>query len=223
MFFAQKVKTALPGERFTRSKGRKMSTISILLVEDSSADIAIIKEFLSKKPSFSFELQEAETLEAALSLQSSYDFDVVLLDLGLPDSSGLDTARRIIAQNPEAAVIILASPEDEEVALQAVHYGAEDHLPKRVLSAVLLGKSILYAIEHKKVLQEKFDILSDLVLALEKIEYLEGMLPICVGCKKIYHENKRWLSLEDYANQLSGSETPRSICPDCLEDIANNS
>jgi len=200
-----------------------MSSISILLVEDSPADISLIKEYLSEKPSLNFELQEAETLKAALALQSSNDFDVVLLDLGLSDSSGLDTARRIVAQDPEAAVIILASPEDEEIALQAVYYGAEDHLQKKFLSAAILSKSISYSIEHKKVLQEKIDILSDLVLALEKIEYLESILPICVGCKKICHDNKRWLSLDDYAKQRSDSEALRPICPDCLNDIADNS
>ncbi len=200
-----------------------MSTISILLVDDNPADISLIKEFLSERPSLSFELQEAGSLKAALTLQAGNDFDVVLLDLGLPDSSGLDTARRIIAQDPETAVIILASPEDEEVALQAVYYGAEDHLQKKLLSADMLDKSITYAIKYKKVLQEKFDVLSDLVLALEKIEHLESILPICVGCKRIYHDNKRWLALEDYVKESSGSGTLRSICPDCLNDITDNS
>jgi len=200
-----------------------MSTISILLVEDNPADISLIKEYLSEKQSVRFELQEAGSLQTALALQSCTDFDVVLLDLGLPDSSGLDTARRIIAQAPETAVIILASPEYEEVALQAVYYGAEDHLHKKLLSATILNKSITYAIEHKKVLQEKFDVLSDLVLALEKIEYLESILPICVGCKKILHESNRWLPLEDYVKERSNPGTLRPICPDCLNDIADNS
>lgn len=205
-----------------------MSTISILLVEDSPADISLIKEYLSEKPIGtlgslgSFELQEAGSLETALSLQAGTDFDVVLLDLGLPDSCGLDTARRIISQAPETAVIILADPEDEEVALQAIYCGAEDQLPKKLLSAALLGKSITYAIEHKKVLQEKFDVLSDLVLALERIEYLESILPICVGCKKICKDNKHWLPLEDYVKERPCPGRMRPICPDCLNDIADN-
>ncbi len=72
----------------------------------------------------------------------------------------------------------------------------------------MLSKSITYAIERKKLLQEKYDVLSDLVLALEKIEYLESILPICAGCKKIYHEDKHWLSLEEYAQLLSGVRKP---------------
>jgi hypothetical protein len=71
-------------------------------------------------------------------------------------------------------------------------------------------------------MQEKFDILGDLVLALEKIECLEGLLPICVGCKKILLENNHWLNLEEYANGSTGKKVARPICPSCRKDIKTN-
>jgi DNA-binding response OmpR family regulator len=146
----------------------------------------------------------------------------VLLDLELPDSSGLDTARRVITEYAETAVLVLSQPENKAITQQAVRYGAEDYLEKRLLSPILLFKSISYAIGRKKLLQEKYDILSDLVLALEKIEYLEGILPICVGCKKILLEDNQWLNLEDYVNKPSSRKVVRPICPDCRKDIENN-
>jgi CheY-like chemotaxis protein len=194
----------------------------MLLVEDDPTDISLIKEYLSDNPPFRYELIEADSLRAALSLLSHHDFDIVLLDLELPDSSGLDTARRVITEYAETAVLVLSQPENKAITQQAVRYGAEDYLEKRFLSPILLFKSISYAIGRKKLLQEKYDILSDLVLALEKIEYLEGILPICVGCKKILLEDNQWLNLEDYVNKPSSRKVVRPICPDCRKDIENN-
>ena len=201
-----------------------MSDISILLVEDNPTDMACIKEYLSAKEIISSTLKEAENLQSALSLMSHYDFDVVLLDLNLPDSSGLDTARRVIAEYSDPAVIVLSAPDSKAMALQAVRYGAEDYLNKPSLSPTMLHKSITYAIERKKVLQEKYDVLGDLVLALERIEQLESALPICAGCKKIYHEgNKCWMSLEEYLHQQSNNGSSTPICPDCQAEFDSNS
>ncbi len=199
-----------------------MNKILILLVEKNPADISRIKEYLSEQPPFRYDLMEADSLRVALSLLSQYDFDVVLLDLTLPDSSGLDTARRIITEYSESAVIVLSTPENEEIAHQTVRYGAEDYLTKFLLSPAMLQKAITYSIGRKKLLQEKLDILSDLVLALEKIECLEGLLPICVGCKKILHENNHWLNLEEFVNQSSSRRVSRPICPDCSESLKTN-
>ncbi len=194
----------------------------LLLVEDNPLDVIRIKEYLAERPPFQYDLMEADSLQAALSLLAHYDFDVVLLDLGLPDSSGLDTARRIITEYAETAILVLADNENDAIAQQTVRYGAEDYLEKENLSPALLCKSIHYAIGRKRVLREKYDILSDLVLALEKIAHLESLLPICLGCKKILHEDKHWLNLEEYVQQVAGRKVFRPICPDCREDIENN-
>lgn len=194
----------------------------LLLVEDNPFDVTLIKEYLAERPPFRYELMEADSLGVALSLLAHYDFDVVLLDLGLPDSSGLDTARRVITEFAETAILVLADAENDAIAQQAVRYGAEDYLQKKLLSSALLFKSIHYAIGHKRVLQEKYDILSDLALALEKIELLESLLPICLGCKKILHEDNHWMNLEEYVHQAASRKVIRPICPDCREDIDNN-
>ncbi len=199
-----------------------MNKILILLVEDDPTAISHIKEYLSEKPTFRYDLMEAASLDAALSLLSHYEFDVVLLDLDLPDSSGLDTVRRVITEYSDTAVIVLSSPANEKIARQAVRYGAEDYLEKVFLSPAMLLKSISYAIGRKKILQEKYDILSDLVLALEKIESLESLLPICVGCKKILDENNHWLNLEDFVHQSSSRRATRPICPDCKKSLESH-
>lgn len=212
----------MAGNDHYERKGQQMNSFTILLVEDNPADRAQIKECLQAEPSGKFELKEADTLETALSSLSHDEFDVVLLDLRLPDCSGLDTARRIIAEYKETAVIVLSSRADEEIARQAVRYGCEDYLKKRLLTPAVLNKSIIYAIERKKILQEKYDILNDLDLALEKIDKLENLLPICQGCKKIHDEDNHWHDLDEYTRQYAGSKMVGSICPSCREDIEKN-
>lgn len=187
-----------------------MDNISILIVEDNPADSLLIKEYLAEGRRFSAEIMEAETLESALGLLVHYDFDVVLLDLSLPDSSGLDTVRRLITKFPELVVIVLTGLQDEEVALQSVRYGAQDYLEKQQLSANMLSKSIRYSIERKLALQEKEELLNDLTLSLERIQSLEGMLPICISCKKIHTADQQWLPIAEYVANHS-----LLVCPDC--------
>lgn len=196
-----------------------MDKISILIVEDNPGDILLIREYLAERQNFSADIMEAGTLEAAFGLLAHYDFDVVLLDLSLPDSSGLDTVRRLITRYPEIAVIVLTGLQDEDVALQAVRYGAQDYLEKQMLSAGTLHKSIMYSIERKLALQEKEELLNDLTLSLERIRSLEGMLPICVSCRKIQADNQQWLRIEDFVAERFGGKAVRLICPACKDSL----
>jgi DNA-binding NarL/FixJ family response regulator len=197
-----------------------MDKLSILIVEDTPADILLIKDMLAENRKLSWELTEAATLRGAIALLSRAEFDAVLLDLYLPDSEGIDTVRRVISQFPESAVVVLASLKNEQTAFQAIRYGAQDFLEKQDLSPVMLLKSVLYAIERKRFLQEKENLLEDLALALKKIESLETILPICLCCKKIL-DNKQWLGIEEYLSNHPAVELACRICPECAKDLEN--
>jgi len=196
-----------------------MDQLSVLIVEDNPGDVLLIKEYLSEKEDVDYVITEADTLESANYLISRNDFDVILLDLTLPDSMGLETVRKVITTAPDTAVIVLTGLQDENIALQAVRYGAQDYLEKQLLAPAMLYKSIIYAIERKLVLQEKEDLLNDLIRALEKIETLEGILPICVSCKKIMDENREWHRIEDYIRHRSGAEVVQLVCPICMHEL----
>ncbi|EKD34583.1 MAG: PAS/PAC sensor hybrid histidine kinase [uncultured bacterium] len=196
-----------------------MDKLSILLIEDTPADILLIKEMLSEIKRLSCKLTEVATLKAAIGLLSHADFDAVLLDLYLPDSQGIDTVRRVISQFPESAVVVLTGLNNERTAVQAIRYGAQDFLGKGDLSPMMLLKSVIYAIERKKFLQEKEDLLDDLALALKKIESLETILPMCLCCKKILNSNKQWFSVEEYLNHYPAADTTSRICPECAKDL----
>lgn len=199
-----------------------MYKLSILIIEDTPADILLIKEMLSNITRLSYKLTEAATLKTA-GLLAQDDFDAVLLDLNLPDCQGIDTVRRVVSQFPESAVVVLTGLNNEQTAVQAIRYGAQDFLEKQNLSPVMLLKSVIYAIERKKFIHEKEDLLDDLSLALKKIESLETILPMCLCCKKILDNDRQWCSLEEYLSQHSAGEMANLICPECSKDLENES
>jgi diguanylate cyclase (GGDEF)-like protein len=125
-----------------------MSVHRVLLVEDDPADARLVQELLRRCRS-EFEVVQAGRLETALELATTAPVDVILLDLTLPDSSGLDTVRRACAAAPDLPIVVMASVEDEEVALRAVAEGAQDYLVKGEMEPPLLQRSLAYAIERK--------------------------------------------------------------------------
>ncbi len=122
-----------------------ISTIHVLLVEDSPTDALLTEETLSVG---CFRLQNSQRLEHAMGLVTANRFDVILLDLGLPDSQGLDTLRRLRSADPLVAIVVLTGKNDEDLALQALKEGAQDYLVKGQLQASSLHRVIRYAMER---------------------------------------------------------------------------
>jgi len=128
------------------------SKIRILLIEDNPGDARLVEELLwgaTGGPS-RFEIELADRLSRGLERLSTEKMDVVLLDLGLPDSTGLDTVRRLREQTEKAVVVVLTGLDDEEVAVQCLLHGAQDYLVKGRFDSHLLGRSVRYAIERKR-------------------------------------------------------------------------
>jgi two-component system sensor histidine kinase UhpB len=125
--------------------------IHILLVEDSPTDTLLIGEALLDVLDFRHRLVHAQCLSDALARTLTMQFDVVLLDLGLPDAQGLDTFRTFHRQAPELPVLVLTGLDDMSVGLLAIQAGAQDYLPKREMRPSELSRAIRYAIERHRV------------------------------------------------------------------------
>ncbi|MEN4030002.1 MAG: response regulator [Methanobacterium sp.] len=123
-------------------------------MEDNPQDLRLIKEMLGEVNNPSFELTSADRLENGLKDLLNYVFDILLLDLSLPDSTGLNTFLSIYEQAPEIPVVILSGFDDEETAVMAVREGAQDYLVKGQVNSPLLSRSISYAIERKSIEDE---------------------------------------------------------------------
>ncbi len=124
--------------------------ISILLVEDSPNDVSLFREMLADSDSARFELSHCNTLKCALALLGKENFDIILLDLALPDSIGLDTVIRTLAAAPKIPIVVMSGLGDEELAARALHEGAQDYLVKGQVDSNLLIRAIRYAIERKR-------------------------------------------------------------------------
>ncbi|MEJ2057331.1 MAG: hypothetical protein P8X39_05780 [Desulfofustis sp.] len=110
---------------------------------------------------------------------------------------------------------------DDRLAVKCVRYGAQDYIEKHRLSPLLLKKSIIYAIERKNRLLEKEAMFSDLAGALKMIEKLQLLLPVCVSCKKLYHEKDgNWLDVDRYIQKAGRLQSP-TVCPDCRESLSS--
>ncbi len=121
----------------------------LLLVEDNAGDARLLREFLREAGVDDLELIDASRLGDALGVLQSEDVDVVLLDLSLPDSQGIETVRRTLPHAERTPIIVLTGLDDESVALQAVQAGAQDYLVKGHIDGRLLMRSIGYARERK--------------------------------------------------------------------------
>ena len=122
-------------------------TISILLIEDNPGDARLIQEFLKEPYIVNFKLSIKHTLSEGLEESINARFDIILLDLSLPDSSGLNTVSIIQEKIKSIPIIILTGRDDKEFALEALKLGIEDYLVKSKIDSVLLERSIFHAIE----------------------------------------------------------------------------
>ncbi len=126
--------------------------LSLLLVEDNPGDARLIREMLIDEwGRQAFDLVTATTAGQAMDLLRDSAPDLLLLDLTLPDSTGLETIRRVQVAFPLIPIIVLTGNQDRELALSAVKEGAQDFLVKNDLSSSLLVRSIRYALERKQI------------------------------------------------------------------------
>jgi diguanylate cyclase (GGDEF)-like protein/PAS domain S-box-containing protein len=123
----------------------------ILLVEDNPGDARLVQEMLADLGPNKFALEHIDSLGEALSCLNKTKFDVVLLDLCLPDSGALDSLTRIQAAAPRIPIVVLSGHDDDAIALQCVQSGAQDYLVKGKGDSEVLSRSLRYAIERQQV------------------------------------------------------------------------
>jgi response regulator RpfG family c-di-GMP phosphodiesterase len=122
----------------------------LLLIEDNLGDSRLIQEIIRQSGNDEFELHEAEDLATGLSLVEREHVEVLLLDLALPDSTGIETFERVHREAPHLPIIILSGTSDEDLALKAVRDGAQDYFVKGAIESHILVRALRYAIERSR-------------------------------------------------------------------------
>ncbi|MGA1823212.1 MAG: ATP-binding protein [bacterium] len=124
--------------------------IKILLIEDNPGDARLIQEMLVQARDIQFDLKNVERLSKGIDHLTAEGFDMVLLDLFLPDSHGIETFSRLHSMAPKIPTIVLTALDDESMAVRAVREGAQDYLVKGQVDTNLLVRSVRYAFERFK-------------------------------------------------------------------------
>ncbi len=128
--------------------------VRVLLVENNLGDARLIELALAGARWTRFELERVDTLAAALGRAGQGGIDVMLLDLSLPDAHGMETLRQAYAQAREIPIVVLTGLDDDDMAFHAVNEGAQDYLVKGRADTELLDRSIRYAIERHRALEQ---------------------------------------------------------------------
>jgi signal transduction histidine kinase/DNA-binding NarL/FixJ family response regulator len=125
--------------------------IDVLLVEDNNGDARLIQEYLKEQPGDEFKITRVTRLSEAMAAVERATYAVMLLDLHLPDSAGLETLQRLSAPARSIPIIVMTGLDDRDLALDAVHEGAQDYLVKGQVEPESIGRAIHHAIERHQL------------------------------------------------------------------------
>jgi PAS domain S-box-containing protein len=124
-------------------------TLKVLIVEDDESIVNLLAELLSLSRRTIYNVESAASISSAIKKIDKNNFDIILLDLNLPDSSSLNTLTTINKKKPSIPIIVITGDNSNEISSKAISYGAQDYLLKGNYDGYLLEKSITFAIERK--------------------------------------------------------------------------
>jgi CheY-like chemotaxis protein len=191
----------------------EMNIINALLIEDNPDDAVLIQRYLTGTPRVTYKVTHVDRLADGLKILNTVSFDLILLDLGLPDGPiGIETFAKVYAHASQIPIIVLTGYDNDAIAVESVQKGAQDYIVKGQVTGTMLGRAIQYAIERKKLLTQ-------LEHSASEINKLRGILPICANCKKIRDDKGYWTQVEVYIGEHTGTEFSHAICPECAMKI----
>jgi DNA-binding NtrC family response regulator len=185
---------------------------SILIIEDNPDDFFFLERVIHQSEEITARIYHEERLAGAIAFANTVVIDMAIVDLTLPDSFGLDTFLRFHKAHPHIPTVIMTGHKDHDLAFQAVRNGAQDYLFKGDPSATAIIRTIRFAIERQRLMSELQD-------ALDHVQQLQGMLPICASCKKIRDDQGYWNQIESYISKHSEVQFSHSICPTCIRKL----
>ncbi len=131
------------------------NSVKLLLVEDDQDMTELLRRFFKENPDYASSVSSAATLVEAVEAIERHSFDAVLLDLGLPDSDGLRTAKAVVEAAPApTAVVILSGQRDVQLAAQSLAIGVQDYVLKEEITLALVTRVVRYAVTRAQMTEE---------------------------------------------------------------------
>ena len=187
----------------------------VLIIDDDSNLRKTLSDILKAK---GYETHTAKDGVEGLALLKQHAVNLALIDLRLPDMSGIEVLGRVRADYPSMEAVILTGNATLDSAIEATNRGAFSYLQKPYdVDQLLLH--IRRAFEKQQAEEEREKLVRELQEALDKIKTLRGIIPICASCKKIRDDKGYWNQIEAYIRDHSDAEFSHSLCPECAKKI----
>ncbi|MBT4576471.1 MAG: response regulator [Candidatus Cloacimonetes bacterium] len=193
-----------------------MNKPKILIVDDRIENLVALETLLSD---INADIIRANSGNEALQYSLEHEFALVLIDVQMPDMDGFETVKlmRHVEKTKYVPVIFVSAIySDDFYKIKGVESGAVDFITKPIIPEILLGKVTIFLelYAQKKKLENT---VTDLKKALDEVETLKGLIPICASCKKVRDDKGFWTDVEHYIAARSDVDFSHSICPSCLE------
>ncbi|MEW5820311.1 MAG: PAS domain S-box protein [Cyanobacteriota bacterium] len=172
---------------------------NILLIEDNPNDCKLFMELFHEKTGITFNFEIAGSLKESISKINNIQFDLILLDFGLPDSQGYETFEKIKNIAHDVPIIILTGLEDEELSAKALSNGAQDYINKNALNTYPLDKTLYYAIERYKLIKNYTQTKEKLELIYAGIT--DGLIIADINTRKFVEVNSKILEMLNYTKE----------------------
>jgi len=202
--------------------GQEKHDISVLYVEDEPATREEVVEILQRRVREVFTARDGSE---GLALFRERAPDLVVTDIRMPVMDGLRMARTIREENKGALIIVTTAHSDTPYMLEAIAISVDQYVVKPVSVEKLAGaldkcaEIIEYRRAHKRYLAERENLIADLQKALAEVRTLQGLLPICMSCKKIRDDKGAWTQMEVYISEHTDAEFSHGMCNECAKKL----
>ncbi len=190
--------------------------MKILIADDDNVSLRVLEAHLEKAGHFVISCSDGDAAQKAFQQERSVE--IVILDWMMPGKNGLEVCRAIKEEGGSSltyVIMLTVKHEPEEIA-QALEAGADDFVTKP-FNAVELQARIKAGVRTVRLQKALIKNIVELEDALDHVEQLRGILPICAWCKKVRDDSNYWESVEEYVRKHSKAVFTHSICPECIK------
>jgi CheY-like chemotaxis protein len=202
---------------------RTGQAVKVLMLEDNAAD-AELSLMALEKAGFSVKADIVSTYTDFEERLDKGEYDLVLADYQLPGWTGLKALDVLTERGKEIPFILITGHAPEQTALEAITKGADDYIMKDRLSRLPLA--VRRVLREQKLLRERRQaaverekLIAQLREAAEEVKRLNGLLPICMACKKMLDAKGNWHRIEVYIQKHSRGQVSPCLCPECSEQL----